>query len=62
MNKHKIAHYIIKAGALTVIIYFSSALAVQINLGGDVEYWITVFIALGVLAYGIIEAYDDTLR
>lgn len=41
----------IKSLALAAIIYFSAALAFQVNSGGDVEYYLTVFILIAALVH-----------
>jgi len=52
---HNLIFSLIKASALAAIVYFSAAFAIQINLGGDVEYWLTLFIGAGVFIYGLAE-------
>lgn len=51
----------VKTAAFVGAIYFSVALAIQINLGGDVEYWLSLFIAAGIVVYSVIEWYQRTL-
>lgn len=46
---------LIKTSSLVGAIYFSVALAVQINSGGDVEYWFSLFIGAGILLYSLID-------
>ena len=60
MNIHKLIRNIIKSGSLAVIVYFSAALAIQINLGGDVEYWLSLFIAGGIMLHGVVGTYEST--
>jgi len=46
---------LVKNTALVGAIYFATALAVQINMGGDVEYWLSLFVGAGILIYSLIE-------
>lgn len=46
---------LVKATSLIAAVYFSTALAIQINLGGDVEYWLSLFIATSILVFSLIE-------
>lgn len=49
---------VVKNIALVGAIYFSAALAIQINLGGDVEYWLSLFIGGGILVYSALELLE----
>lgn len=45
----------IKNFALVGAIYFAAALAIQINLGGDVEYWLSLLITGCVIVYSFLD-------
>lgn len=54
MKKNLIVLFV-KNTAFIGAIYFGTALAIQINSGGDVEYWLSLFVGLGILIASSLE-------
>lgn len=46
---------LVQTFSLAAVIYFSAALAFQINAGGDVEYYISIFIVAAAVVYALID-------
>lgn len=49
---------LIKAGSLGALVYFSTAVAFMVHVGGDVEYYIALFAMLAAVIYAVVDAKD----